>query len=236
MVMDVLQSRSQIDRARTELKRRGVSMLDSRVKRAMRKLWRLNGAIGDEIKSWDVLKTVEFIEQRVPRNGAILDIGAYASEILPALHKLDFTHLAGVDLNPQLRAGPHANVIRYEVADFMATPFADSSFAAITAISVIEHGFQGQRLLSEIARLLHPGGFFIASFDYWPQKVDTGDQRFFGLDWLIFSESEVRSLIQEARGYGLAPVGALRFDTSERPVHCAGLHYTFGWLALEKSA
>ena len=126
--------------------------------------------VGDVIKSWDVLKTANFLRDRLPPETPVLDIGAYASEILSVLHRMKYSNLTGVDLNPRIKEMPFADHIRYEVADFMATPFPDGSFGAITAISVIEHGFQSERLLREISRLLRPGGYFIASFDYWPEK------------------------------------------------------------------
>ncbi len=37
--------------------------------------------VGDELKSWDVLKTVQFLQKNVGKNSSVLDIGAYASEI-----------------------------------------------------------------------------------------------------------------------------------------------------------
>lgn len=236
MSMSVLQTKAQIRQARTELERRGLSSVDSPAVQLLRKL-RLSsaGGVGDVVKSWDVLRSIEFIEQRVPKSGAILDIGAFASEIPIALHRLGYRNVAGVDLNPKLRDSAHADVIRYEIADFMQTPFAADSFDAITAISVIEHGFQSQRLLREMTRLLRPGGFFIASFDYWPEKIDTGEQKFFGLDWLIFSEAETRAFVEEARTHGLVPTGAMNFAAADRPISCVGQRYTFGWLALEKS-
>lgn len=236
MTMSVLQNEAQIKQARTELERRGLSSVDPPARQLLRKL-RLSSAvaIGDVLKSWDVLRSIELIEQRVPRSGAILDIGAFASEIPIALYRLGYRNLAGVDLNPKLPASPHADVIRYEIADFMQTPFAAASFDAITAISVIEHGFQSQRLLQEMTRLLRPGGLFIASFDYWPEKIATGGQKLFGLDWLIFSEPETRAFIEEARAHGLVPTGPMSFAAAERPINCVGRDYTFGWLALEKS-
>jgi SAM-dependent methyltransferase len=190
--------------------------------------------VGDHLKSWDVLKTACFIEQRISKDSPILDLGAYASEILCILHRLGYSRLTGVDLNPDVKMMPYARDIRYEVSDFMHTPFDNESFAVITAISVIEHGFNGQALLAEVSRLLRPGGNFIASFDYWPEKVDTTGVRFFGLDWKIFSEQEVLDFIKEADPFNLTPDGNLSLNAHENPITCAERSYTFAWLVLKK--
>ena len=236
MTMSVLQRKAQIAQARVELVRRGLSALDSPAQRVLSRLrLRSQPAIGDEVKSWDVLSSVEFIEKNVPKNGAVLDIGAYASEILSLLHRLGYSNLTGVDLNPKLKKAPYADSIRYEICNFMQTPFADASFDAITSISVIEHGFESGRLLAEVSRILKPDGLFISSFDYWPEKIDTKGQKFFGLDWLIFSADDVRALVSEARNFGLSPYGPLSFEAAERAIECANHRYTFGWLVLRKS-
>jgi SAM-dependent methyltransferase len=191
--------------------------------------------VGDAIKSWDVINTANFIRDRLPRETPVLDVGAYASEILSVLHRMKYSNLAGVDLNPRIKEMPFANRIRYEVADFMATPFPDGSFGAITAISVIEHGFQSERLLREISRLLRPGGCFIASFDYWPEKVDTTGIDIFGMDWKIFSKEEVVAFIEEARAYELSPCGVIDLEGGEKVIHWGGKDYTFAWFALRKA-
>jgi SAM-dependent methyltransferase len=190
--------------------------------------------VGDHLKSWDVLKTASFIEQRISKDSPILDLGAYASEILCILHRLGYSRLTGVDLNPDVKMMPYARDIRYEVSDFMHTPFDNESFAVITAISVIEHGFNGQALLAEVSRLLRPGGDFIASFDYWPEKVDTTGVRFFGMDWKIFSEQEVLAFIDDAREYALSLSGEVNLKAVEKTINCAEMSYTFAWLALRK--
>ena len=210
MSLQVLREKSEIDRARLELSRRGLSCTSSSWERILRKLGIAKGIeVGDKVKSWDVLKAVNFIEEHILKDAPILDIGAYASELLCALHRLDYCRLTGIDLDPRVKLMPHVGTIHYEVSDFMNAPFKSESFEVITAISVIEHGFYSQSLLSEVSRLLRPGGYFIASFDYWPEKVDTGGILLFGMNWKIFSEEEVLQFLAEARVHNLIPCGQL---------------------------
>ncbi len=235
MSAEVLLLKSQVKQARLELRNRGLSCTDSKLQAFGRKLGLIRTLqVGDEVKSWDVLKTSTFIEAKVAKDSSVLDIGAYASEILCILHRMGYSHLTGVDMNPHLARMPHADKIRYVVSDFMHTPFENGSFAVITSISVIEHGFNASALLSEMSRLLRPGGYFIASFDYWPEKIDTSNTPFFGMDWKIFSKSEVMVFVKEAEEYGLTPQGELHLDAGDKPIHCAQRDYTFGWLALKK--
>lgn len=236
MNMEVLQDKLQITYARQELVNKGASLVESRLQSVMRKLRLVKGVkMGDVVKSWDVLSTVNFLESHLKKNDPILDIGSYASELIVALHKLGFSNLTGADLNPDLQKMPYQESIRYEITNFMHTKFEDASFKAITAISVIEHGFDGQALLKEMSRLLTPGGYFIASFDYWPEKIDTTGTQFFGMDWKIFSENEVADFVSDAALYGLVPVGELKYEGKDKPIDCAGKQYTFGWLVLKKA-
>ena len=131
---------------------------------------------------------------------------------------------------------PFAGEIRYLVGDMNAAPFADSSMAAITSISAIEHGLALRPLLRETARLLAPGGLFIASTDYWPDKIDTSGMLMYGLDWTIFSRAELQALFEVAREFGLVPLGDCRFEAREPVIESAEKHYTFAWFALEKRA
>ena len=129
---------------------------------------------------------------------------------------------------------PYADSIRYVAADFTRTPFENEEFDVVTSTSVIEHGFNGTALLTEMARLLRPAGYFIASFDYWPEKIDTSGVPFFGMDWKIFSQQEVLAFIEEARNYNLFPCGKIDLTANEKPVDYEGRQYTFAWLVLRK--
>ena len=235
MAMHVLQEKQQIDNARQELLHKGASLVDSPLRSFLRKFGLVHGvAVGDMVKSWDLLTTINFLETHVKKNEPVLDIGSYASEVLVVLHKLGYLNLTGADLNPDLQKMPYQDVIRYEITNFMHTKFSNASFKAITSISVIEHGFDGPSLLKEMSRLLMPGGYFTASVDYWSDKIDTSDTKFFGMDWKIFSRDEIIAFIDEAADYGLFPVGQMMHEGKDMPIDCAGKQYTFAWLALEK--
>jgi SAM-dependent methyltransferase len=203
--------------------------------KVLRKLGILPGIdVGNRKKSWDVLQTVDFIGSRLPKDAPVMDIGAYQCEVLPALHRLGYTKLAGIDLNPRIVEMPHADVVRYLCCDLLDLPAEDGTFTAVTAISVIEHGFDGPRLLGEISRVLNPGGYFLASVDYWPDKIDTSAVREYRMDWRIFSEEELRAFLHQAAGYGLLPVGGADFGARDRVVAWNGRNYTFAWIALRK--
>lgn len=236
-MLEVLQSRNQFQEARRAMEARSRSALEPSVVRTLRRWHLMPGlSVGEFNKSWDVARTLDLIEQRLPRDAAILDLGAFCSEVPVALAKMGYTAVHGIDLNALVQQMPYADRVRYTVGDFTKCPYPDGSFDAITAISVIEHGYDPERLLGEIGRLLRPNGLFIASFDYWPEKIDTGATTFFDLSWLIFSEQDVKAMLEVAARHGLAALGELHPAASERPVRCAGFDYTFAWSVLQKKA
>jgi SAM-dependent methyltransferase len=235
MTLEVLQSEQQIREGRRILRRRGISFVSSPWIIWLSRHFPLPGIrVGDDVKSWDVLKTAEFIEQRVARDAPVLDIGAYASEIPPVLCRMGYQRVSGLDLNSDLPKMPLADRIDYRIGNFLRAPYPDGSFAAVTAISVIEHGFDGERLSAEIGRLLRAGGFFIASFDYWPEKIATSGQDIFGMSWTIFSRAEIENFIASAARKGLLPFGPMNFAASGKPISCFNRGYTFAWMVLHK--
>ena len=226
--LKTLQTRKDVEVARTELCARGLSFTNpGQVVAGL-------GPIGDPLKSWDVLETVKFIEDRFPRNAAVLDIGAFSCEILPILHRMGFTSLSGIDLNPKIGLMPFADKVNYVEGNFHQTGFPDESFDAITAISVIEHGFEPENLLREVSRLLRPGGVFIASVDYWPTKIPTEGKEIFGLSWRIFSAKELQQFFKDAENWGLRVSGVTAYTAQEQTIHYDNRDYTFAWFWIEK--
>jgi SAM-dependent methyltransferase len=165
----VLRERDQIDAAERELLSRGLVPPPQRpherlVDRVLARAGRGDRAANlrpDAIKSWDVLGFVEAIAASAGPDDPVLDMGSVGCAILPALHRLGYRDLHGIDLNPQVRDMAHADAIDYVVGDLTRTPWPDGHFAAITSVSVIEHGVDDEALLSEVARLLRPGGVFL---------------------------------------------------------------------------
>ncbi|QJX00480.1 hypothetical protein FTUN_8110 [Frigoriglobus tundricola] len=237
MSLAVLQSDEQIRESRRQMRARRVSQLKHSPAWARALLRRLGFSMqewADDRKSWDVWKTALFLESALDRSAPVLDLGAWHSEILPVLHCMNFSDLHGMDLNPAVLHGPYSDAIRYRVGDFYRAPYPDEAFAAVTAISAIEHGLDLPRLLAEVSRILRPGGVFIASTDYWPEKIDTTGLSIFSMSWTIFSAAELEHLIASVRELHLEPVGPLAFDATRPTVHYMEREYTFAWFALQK--
>ncbi|GAB4369853.1 MAG: hypothetical protein Kow00128_16370 [Deltaproteobacteria bacterium] len=237
MTVSVLASESQIREARARMRARGIDCASTFLERFLYRIGISDRVpVGDRRKSWDVLKTISFLQEFLSPDDPILDIGAHSCEILPILHRLGYTNLTGVDLDPEVGKMPHADRIRYIRSDFREVPCGERAFACVTAVSVIEHGFEADRLLSELDRILRPGGYFLASVDYWPEKIDTGGIRAYGMDWTIFSREELERFLANAERYGFSCVGPRRFEASERVISWMGKRYTFAWMALRKAS
>jgi SAM-dependent methyltransferase len=235
MSLQVLAKSVDNTRARDEIRRRGLDFVTPWFVKVLHKTRIVRGVnVGLLEKSWDVLRTLQFIEQHVGKTTPILDLGAYASEVLCSLHKMGFSDLTGIDLNPTLTRMPHKENIKYVTGDFAHTAFPTETFGAITAISVLEHGFCGPKVFREASRILKTGGYLIGSTDYWPEKIDTSGVMIYGLDWTIFSKDEIVNLIEEAGKHGLVPVGELNFKASEPTVSWLKRDYTFAWFAFQK--
>ena len=216
-----LKSRQDNDRARQRLIDRGCSAIDI--------------GMGDSFKSWDLELAINLLDREVKKSANILDIGAFCSEMCPSLSKLGYKNLYAVDLNPEILKQPLSDRIRYAVGDFYHTAAVDQSFHAVTAISVIEHGYRPDEMFTEISRILKPGGLFLASYDYWPTKIPTDHVISFDMEWTIFCQREVEEMVQHAQRHGLVPINNFcDFAAQEPHIRYNGFNYTFGFAAFKK--
>ena len=216
-----LKSREENDQARLRLEKKSCSALSH--------------GLGDRFKSWDLELAINILEQYANKKSNILDIGAFCSEMCPSLSMLGYQNLYAVDLNPKILEQAFSDSIHYAVGDFYHTASVDGSFDAVTAISVIEHGYDPSTMFAEISRILKPGGLFIASYDYWPEKVPTDNVVSFGMSWTIFSQSEVEALVEHANTHGLQLLGEQKDLVANEPhIRYNGFNYTFGLAAFKK--
>lgn len=82
----------------------------------------------------------------------------------------------GVDVSaPAIALAQEAGLNAQVIDDAATLPFADSSFDAAVCVEVLEHVFEPQRAVAEIARVLRPGGLLIISVPnvaYWRRRAD----------------------------------------------------------------
>ena len=90
----------------------------------------------------------------------VLDLGAGAGDRNAYALKGKARRVVGVDADPRVGRNPLLDAgLRGDIA---ALPFRDGSFDVVFSIYVLEHVERPQRLASEIARVLRPGGVFLS--------------------------------------------------------------------------
>lgn len=105
---------------------------------------------------------LKLLRESVP-GGRLLDVGCGTGFIIHLAADI-FDEIHGVDITPAMMARvrtDNGNITLHESrAEKM--PFPDASFDAVTAYSFVDHVEDLGALLSEVARVLKPGGVFYA--------------------------------------------------------------------------
>ena len=108
----------------------------------------------------------QFLRDHAPpeRPLRILDAGCGTGGMLEVLRKWPEVEVTGVDLSPEaLRFSHERGHPRLVGCDLTLLPFRTASFDVVTALDVIEHVPDDARAVSEISRVLRPGGILVAS-------------------------------------------------------------------------
>lgn len=96
-----------------------------------------------------------------PQGTRVLDVGAAEGRSAMALRSRGF-QVTALEIDPTLvarfRANPESHGISIYEGSALDMPFADNSFERVLLLEVIEHIEETTMLLSEIHRVLKPGG------------------------------------------------------------------------------
>ncbi len=104
---------------------------------------------------------------QLPKTIDILDIGCGTGAMLDELQ--NFGEVTGADFSPEAlsfcgKRGKRGNAkYRLVRADIRSLPFEDASFDIVTAMDIVEHIDRDKDAMSEIYRVLKPGGRLLAT-------------------------------------------------------------------------
>ncbi len=217
----------------------------------------------DPPKSWDTWKIINFINKSATKNAKILDVGCNGSPILPLLKKLGFKNLYGCDVDLKIRKrrllrriknkafnlNPdqllnemlrnEENFYHLTIQDLEKTNYEASFFDFISSLSVIEHGINISNYLSEMNRILRPGGFLLTSTDYWPEKIETISNVYDRPSKdVIFDKNEIKEILADVNKNGFSVYGEMNFDFRDKVVKWkkTDKKYTFIFFCLQKKS
>jgi len=137
--------------------------------------------------------------------GRLLDVNCGMGDYLLVAQEAGWTPV-GLDIDADAVEVAHENGIEAHVGTFLANPFPDASFDAITMRNVIETLPYPQAVFDEAHRLLKPGGRFVVM----TPNVEAYCHYAFGDDWrglgiprhlYLYSQTTLRRLAKKA-GFG----------------------------------
>ncbi|MBK25463.1 MAG: hypothetical protein CME70_15820 [Halobacteriovorax sp.] len=243
-MLKVLSNQGQINSAREELNKLGADT-STGWRRSLFKIlygirYRSPAQPVSINKSWDTLVILKMIEEHFPDklNTSIFEMGSYNSEIPVSLWNRGYRKIRASDFNPKGQCiNYYANSIDFHVEDFYAPAIPEESLDVMTALSVIEHGYDQKKFLRACQKYLKPGGMVIFTTDYHKEKLSIPeDYRLFDLTYMIFSKEEIENLLEEAKKYDLELVSDVQWGDSEYPIEFLGHNMTFILIAFRKKA
>jgi SAM-dependent methyltransferase len=195
----------------------------------------------DSQKNWDTLKSLFYIMGMNDSNAFILDAGSSGkSAILKWLSQIGFKNLYACDIRPKPAENYQSLKVNFSVQDLTHTNYPGGTFHAVTCISVIEHGVNLAAFLTEMHRILKPGGLLLISTDFWPDPIDCTGIYPYGEamgEMKVFTADELSGFARAAEGMGFALCSPLELRAAERAVRWDRVdrEYTFAFIALRKA-
>ena len=117
--------------------------------------------------------------------GEMLDVGCGPGHVaLMVCEQIADARVLGVDLAQHMldyaerhrAASPHADRVRFELADAKGMPYADGHFDAVYSNTILHHIPDPRPFLTELRRVLKPGGVLLVRDLFRPDAVERADE------------------------------------------------------------
>ena len=244
-MIKVLKNKKQIEESRQMLEKLGADSSKGFSRKMYQALYLLRFRKKAEKvainKSWDVLNILQMIEKYKPNKDArIYDMGSYNCEIPLALWWRGYRNIMAADFNPIGRAiNWYGNKIQFRQENFYNSNLPSDSLDIITALSVIEHGFEQVEFFKVCNGLLKPGGLVLITTDFHSEKIWIDpDFKIFNLSYLVFSNEEINNLVIEAEKNGFELISKEKesnWDMTENPIEFLDMKMSFILLGFKKN-
>lgn len=116
---------------------------------------------------------IDVVNQYIPRGTQLLEFGCGTGNLAHLICKNGYSVL-GVDISErfiehaQQKYVEQNGHLRYQVVGFGKLPFSDKSFDCIYTCAVLEHCYEVDKIITDLDRLLKPGGIMIL---YTPNMI-----------------------------------------------------------------
>jgi SAM-dependent methyltransferase len=117
-------------------------------------------------------------ETGIPADAAVVDIGTGTGANLRLLRQMGFANVIGIDPSTDAaRWCAEKGLGPVSRGDIRALPLADKSVDLVLATDVVEHVDEDRKALSEIRRVLRPGGVALITVPAFPSLWGLQDER-----------------------------------------------------------
>lgn len=167
-------------------------------------------------KNWDLSQLYNIIKS-LPRDANIIDLGCGQLWTLKLLHAMEFNKLSGIDLTISWKERLRQAIRMWRgqsfklpfnlyKGDITNLQFPDEAFDLAVCVSVIEHGVDHEKFISELNRVLTPGGLLFITTDYWEDEIESYNKHNpYDLPWKIYSKKDIEDFVRLLKHHGFVP-------------------------------